>query len=174
MRFFLLISLYLFSQVAYALSYTLEVTEQELQEKIATMMPIERTQFLITVTLTDPAIELIQESGEIGVFINVKVSAPGGIYGQGRGKVVGTLSYEAAKGAFYFKRPRITHLELDQVPKVYTKNIQQIAQLTAAQALSVFPVYVLNEEELPQRLAKSRLESVQVVGKSLEVVLRLF
>jgi len=162
------------SQGAWGLSYTLTMTEQELQEKVASMMPFKQTQFFITVTLSDPKVELIKESDEIGVFTQVKVSAPGGIYGKGRGKVTGRLSYDASKGAFFFKNPKIVSLELDQVPKEYVSNIQLIAQVTATQAMSVYPVYILNDDDQSQKLAKSRLESVEVKGETLNVVLRLF
>ncbi len=174
MRVYLLFVLLMLSQGAFALSYTLTMTEQELQEKVASMMPFKQTQFFITVTLSNPKVELIKESNEIGVFTQVKVSAPGGIYGMGRGKVTGTLSYDAAKGAFFFKNPKIVNLELDQVPKEYVKNIQLIAQITATQAMSIYPVYILSDKNSSQKFAKSRLESVEVKGDKLHVVLRLF
>ena len=174
MRVCLLFMLLILSQGVFALSYTLTMTEQELQEKVEAMMPFKQTQFFITVTLSDPKVELIKESNEIGVFTHVKVSAPGGIYGKGRGKVTGTLSYDASKGAFFFKNPKIVNLELDQVPKEYVKNIQLIAQVTAAQAMSVYPVYILNDENQSQKFTKSRLESVEVKDEELHVVLRLF
>lgn len=174
MKVILLFVLLMVSQGVFALSYTLTMTEQELQEKVTSMMPFKQTQFFITVALSDPKVELIKESNEIGVFIQVKVSAPGGIYGMGRGKVTGTLSYDASKGAFFFKKPKIINLELDQVPKEYVNNIQLIAQVTATQAMSVYPVYILSDDNLSQKLAKSRLESVEVKGEKLHVVLRLF
>ena len=174
MRICCLFVLLILSQGAFALSYTLTMTEQELQEKVASMMPFKQTQFFITVTLSDPKVELIKESNEIGVFTQVKVSAPGGIYGTGRGKVTRTLSYDASKGAFFFKSPKIVNLELDQVPKEYVKNIQLIAQVTATQAMSVYPVYILSDNNQSQKLAKSRLESVEVKDETLNVVLRLF
>ena len=170
----MLFVLLILSQGTYALSYTLTMTEQELQEKVEAMMPFKQTQFFITVTLSDPKVELIKESNEIGVFTHVKVSAPGGIYGKGRGKVTGTLSYDASKGAFFFKNPKIVNLELDQVPKEYVKNIQLIAQVTATQAMSVYPIYILNDENQSQKFTKSRLESVEVKDETLHVVLRLF
>lgn len=77
-------------------------------------------------------------------------------------------------GAFFFKNPKIVSLELDQVPKEYVRNIQLIAQVTATQAMSVYPVYILNDDDRSQKLAKSRLESVEVKGETLNVVLRLF
>ena len=174
MRVCLLFMLLILSQGVFALSYTLTMTEQELQEKVEAMMPFKQTQFFITVTLSDPKVELIKESNEIGVFTHVKVSAPGGIYGKGRGKVTGTLSYDASKGAFFFKNPKIVNLELDQVPKEYVKNIQLIAQVTATQAMSVYPIYILNDENQSQKFTKSRLESVEVKDETLHVVLRLF
>ena len=162
------------AQSSFAFSYTLEISESELQEKVSAMMPMKKKNMFVAVTVSDPKVDLIKESNEIGVFTHVKVSAPGGIYGKGRGKVTGTLSYDASKGAFFFKNPKIVNLELDQVPKEYVKNIQLIAQVTAAQAMSVYPVYILNDENQSQKFAKSRLESVEVKDEELHVVLRLF
>ena len=50
-------------------------------------------------TISDPKVDLIKDSNEIGVFTNVEVIAPGGIRGAGRANIKGILSYDAKKGA---------------------------------------------------------------------------
>ena len=100
-RSIMFVFLSLLSQFAVALDYTQEITEQEIQEKISAFMPIEKKKYFVTVTLSNPIIDLLKESDEIGIRANIDASAPGGIKGSGEVMIKGTLDYEPKKGEFY-------------------------------------------------------------------------
>ena len=96
--------LLLSSYQAMALSYTVEISEEELQEKIAAMMPLEKKKFFVTVIFSHPKIELAESANEIGIYSQMDIAAPGGIKSTGNTKITGALSYDAAKNEFYFKK----------------------------------------------------------------------
>jgi len=60
------------SQVASALSYTMEITEQELQQRVTAMMPIQVTKPPITVVFLDPKVRLLKDSDEVAVSSPLK------------------------------------------------------------------------------------------------------
>lgn len=162
------------SQLAMAFSYTLEISEEELQEKISKMMPMEKKKYFVTVILSNPDVNLADGNNEIGVFSHVKVIAPGGIQGTGKVSIVGSLRYDADKGVFFFNDPEIVNIEVDDVPEKYLPNIKNIAQSVAGKVLATRPVYKLNDDNLKHKLAKSVLQSIKVEKSKLLVELSAF
>jgi hypothetical protein len=161
------------SPLSLALSYNLEITEDELQEKVDAMMPLEKNKLFITVILSDPDINLIEGENKIGIFSNIKVLTPVGS-GTGKTYITGTLSYEPEKGAFFYKDPKIKDLEIDKIPKEYIPKVKKIAQKLAKKILKKKPVYKLKDDTLKQKLANSMLKSVSVKDKTLLLELSVF
>ena len=75
--------------------------------------------------ISNPKIDLIKESDEIGLQANIDVIAPGGIKGGGEITIKGTVDYDANKGEFYFKNPTVVSLAIDKVPE----NIPEISEM---------------------------------------------
>ncbi len=156
-----------------ALTYTVEITEAELQEKIEAMMPLEKNKLFISVILSDPDITLIEGNDEVGIFSNIEVVTPVG-KGKGKAYITGTLSYDPEKGAFFYKKPKIDRLEIDKVPEKYIPKVKKIAEKLARKILKKKPVYKLKDDTLKQKLAKSLLQSVSVKDKVLLLELSVF
>ena len=173
-KIILIAALILYAQVALAFSYTLQISEDELQAKVSDMMPIEKKKFFITVILSNPHIDLAVGNNEIGLFSHIEILAPGGIKGEGKAKISGSLSYDSEKSEFYFKNPKIVNLQSENIPPNLLPKVKQIAQLAASQFLSVRPIYKLTDKNLKQRLAKAVLQSVKVEKNHLLVGLSLF
>lgn len=174
LRLFIALLLLSASQVATALSYTLEISEQELQEKIAAMMPLEKKKFFVTVIFSHPKVELAENANQIGIYSQLDIAAPGGITSTGSTKITGTLSYDAAKSEFYFKNPAVVEMKIGKVPELYVAAIKEIAQLIADKMLATMPVYKLKGGDLKHDMAKAMLKSVVVENKQLLVELELF
>jgi len=66
-RSIIFILLSVVSQVVFALEYIQEITEQEIQKKVSTLMPIEKKKYFVTVKISNPEIDLIKETDEIGI-----------------------------------------------------------------------------------------------------------
>lgn len=174
LRSILLIILMSASQLAMAYSYTLEITGQELQNKISSMMPMERKLLVVSVIISEPKVTLIKESNKIGIFTHIAVIAPDGAKSTGRVSFTGTLNYDANQGAFYFHNPVIEKLEIDNLPEQYAADMQQITQLAVSSAMAAYPVYKLQNDDLRQKYVKSVLESIAVHDGKLVVTLKAF
>jgi hypothetical protein len=173
-KLILALGLMLTSQLSSAFSYTLEITEDELQSKVTAMMPMEKNKFFMTVVLSNPDVDLAVGNNEIGIFSHVDVVAPGGIKGTGRTKMTGTLSYDSEKKEFFFKNPKIVSLEADNMPPAFITKAKEIAQIAVSNFLSTRPVYKLSDENLKDKLAKAVLKSVKVENNLLFVELSAF
>lgn len=162
------------SQLAMAYSYTLEISEQELQNKISSMMPMERKLLVVSIIISDPKVTLIKDSNKIGIFTNLAVIAPDGAKSTGRVSFTGTLNYDPNQGAFYFHNPVIEKLEIDKLSDQYSADIKQITQLAVSSAMAAYPVYKLQNDVLRQKYVKSVLESIAVNDGKLLITLKAF
>lgn len=174
LRAIIALFLLLSSHAAMALSYTVEISEEELQEKVAAMMPLEKKKFFVKVIFSHPKIELAQNANEIGLYSQMDITAPGGITSSGQTKITGTLDYNQTTNEFFFKNPAIVDMKIGKVPEFYTETIKEIAQLIVSKTLASKPVYKLKGGDLKHDLAKTMLKSVMVENRQLLVELELF
>lgn len=162
------------AQFSFSFSYTLEITEPELQEKVSVMMPMEKKKWFVTVKISEPIVDLIKDSNEIGVSTNVEVLGPGGMQSAGRANIKGTLIYDAVKGAFFFHNPTVVNLNVDKLPGKFAPKVKQIFQLAISSAMSRYPVYQFKEDEIKHKLAKATLKSIAVKNEVLYLTLGMF
>jgi hypothetical protein len=168
------ICLTLVSQMVVALDYTHIITEQAIQEKVAALMPIKKKKYFITIKISNPKIDLIKETDEIGILANIEAKAPGGIKGKGEVKIKGTLEYAPEKGEFYFKDPTIISLVINNVSANIMPKIQDIAQASLSKAMAVYPVYKFKDNNFKHKLAKAVLKSLKVENEQLLLTLGVF
>ncbi len=171
MRLIICTALILASQLAHALSYTIEITEDELQSRLAAIMPMERQQLFLTVIISEPDIDLSVGNNEIGVASKIEIMAPGGMKGSGSAMMTGSLDYDPEKHAFYFRNPNIVRLESKDIPPETLPQIKGIAQAAASKILSTQPVYTLSGDDLKHTVARSMLKSIKVENSKLLIEL---
>ena len=174
LRFLLSCTLLLSSHSALAFSYTMEIPENEIQQKVAAMMPIQKTKFLMTVVLSDPKVSLIQESNEVAVSSPIDITAPAGINGSGFVKIQGSVSYDAKSGEFFLRNPTIIEFEVKGLPAKYQSQIKLVVQSALESALATRPIYKLKDDNLKQKFTKAILKSVTVKGRKLLIELGAF
>lgn len=162
------------SQVASALSYTMEITEQELQQRVTAMMPIQVTKPQISVVFLDPKVRLLKDSDEVAVSSPLELAVAGVLKVSGYVNVKGTLRYEATTGEFFLKNPVISEMEVKNLPEKYQPKAREAAQLAIEKTMATRPVYKLQDNHLKQRLAKAVLQSVDVKNEKLLVTLSVF
>ena len=150
------------SSSVYAFTYNLEITEQELQEKIQQKMPIQKTKYFVTVTLSEPKVVLMNGSDRIDIESNIKALIPGDITAKGRGNIEGTIEYVQQSGEFYFTNPEVRSLNIENVAVKYQASIRKVADIAAKSALKRFPIYRFKDDNLKQELAKAVLKAVHV------------
>lgn len=174
MKQFLTIALLLSSSLSWGFSYTLEMTEQQIQQKIDALMPLKKKQLFFLITLTGAKVDLIEGKNEVSLFSQIQVDAPNNIRATGRAEIGGTLIYKAKEGAFYLHNAVVKTLEVDQLDKSLMPTVKQLAQGAISQSLSKHPVYQLNDEDLQQKLAKTTLKSIRVENEILKATLSPF
>lgn len=159
---------------ATAFSYTLGLTEQELQAKADQMMPLQKKKFFVTTTLTNPVIALLNSSNKISLSADVAVQAAGNINGSGSVTFNGALRYDNKSGSFYFDDLEITSLNIKQLSPAVLPKIKSSLQGVAQKVLATQPVYTFNDKNLKHQLAKSALKSILVKDQKLIIELGLF
>lgn len=160
-----------------ASAFTHEITEAELQQKIALAMPYEIKKPLYTLMLSDPSIDLHNVDGNIKVITQAKLDMPSLKMANslaGRVEFIGQLAYEPSSTSFYLKKVVIKRIDWDGVPENYQAGLQLVAQLTASKILSSKPVYVIKGDSMKARFAKSFLQSVAVNDGKLILTMEIF
>jgi hypothetical protein len=173
-RLLLGIAFTLYSTFVCAFSYTLELSEDKIQKKAESMMPLKKKKFFITTTLTEPVIDLIASTNEINLTSNVNVKAPGNISGNGKVSFTGSLRYESDSGSFYFDNLKVNSLDIDAIPQKVIPKIKGVLELLAKRVLATKPVYKFKDDNLKHKLAKAALKSIKVTNETLFVELGVF
>ena len=155
--------------------FVIELTEQELQEKFSQSIPYKKNYlFIVDVFLSNPRLELIEESNRVKVGLDVTLNIiinndpfAGSI------DVSGGVRYSNTNGSFFLDNPQIEALNISGVPAEYTDQ----ASVHLENALSAYyaerPIYTLNNFESDQVLAKMVLKTVEVNDKKLLLKLGL-
>lgn len=159
---------------SFGFSYTVRLTEDQLQAQIDTIMPIEKKQLMTTIRIFEPQLELVPDTNQIGIAVSLEAIAPGGLKGAAHGRLLGSIRYEKEQGAFYISDPELAHLHFKRVPDSLNKEITRVVQLALVQALNRYPVYRFNDKDGRQKMAKSMLESVTVDDEVLLIKLKPF
>lgn len=165
--------LFSLTQWASALSYTIEVPKQIIEDQISLHMPLEKKLPLAVIRLSEPKLELLEASNEVSLFLNVDVVMLKGFKGSGRGELVGSVDYRPEEGAFYLVNPRIVNLSIDHVPGFVMPQISQATRLLLDRSFASYPIYRLDENDPKHKMAKASLKKVSVSHDTLLLTLGL-
>jgi len=169
-KFLILCIMSLMANVALAFSYTLELSEADLQTRITSVQPIQQQRFGVTVTFTDIKIGLIPVSDEISFLSPLDVIIPSNLKATGAVTMRGKLRYDENLGEFFLDAPVIDDIKVDGVTSSMLAQIKPITQFAAHTILAKHAIYKL-DNTLKQKLAKSLLKSVDVKDKKLFIIL---
>ena len=164
-----------FPFLSYAkLTYTLEYTTEELQEKITPLFPYTIQRPFITLLLSNPVISLKEGQDHIGFKITLQlqfrnVTSPNGIM-----EITGKLRYEATQGALFLDETQIQSLEIQGISPPILSQITQLLNAPQFQEhLSKRPIFSLKEDNTKHQLAKLFLKAVLVKNGKLILELEL-
>jgi hypothetical protein len=160
----------LMANAAMAFTYTLELSEADLQTRITSLQPIKQQKFGITVIFTDIKIGLIQIFDEISFSSPLEIHGPSGLKASGAVTMRGKLRYDENLGEFFLDAPVIDDFKVDGVTGSLLAQIKSITQFAARTILAKNAIYKL-DNTLKQKLVKSLLKSVDVKNKKLFIVL---
>lgn len=173
-QWLLIIFLLLNSASELAFSYTIELSESEIQERVEAMMPLEKKKLFVTTILTNPIIDLMESNNALGLSTDVAIKVPGNIVGRGHVSFTGTLRYDNDSGAFYFDNLKVVSLDVKKLPPKTLPKIKKILESVAKKYLAKKPVFRFKDNNLKHKLAKSTLKSIAVDNENLVIELGLF
>jgi hypothetical protein len=162
------------SQTSLAFTYTVEISEQELQEKLVAMMPLKKKAFIVDVVISKPVINLLKTTNKIAITADLDFSAGSKLKGHGTTQIEGSLIYNSAKGTFHISKANIVSLNVDNLLKKYQSPVKKLAQKAIRNLLTVYPVYTLKDDSLRDSMAKAVLSSVDVENETLILTLKAF
>jgi len=145
-----------------AFSYTLELSEKDVQVRVEEKMPIEKKKYFITVIVSNPKIEFSSASEKIGIDSDIQVKLPGGFVSNGEAYIEGGVTYKSKQGEFFLIDSEVKKVSFDKLPKKFEADVIKIVDLTTKKVLGKTPVYKFKDNNLKHKLAKSTLKSVHI------------
>lgn len=170
---FLLFLLLFISGVHYAQAWTIELSEDELQEKISRALPIEKNKLLFTIVVSSIDVELKEGSDRVGLIADMEIKTPHLSTGKGQAYIDGKLAYNKADGSFYFHESEVKQISFENVPDKYQEVVRSIFQRAIRRRLAKTPVYQLKQNTTKHQIARTLLKSVKVIDQKLILELGL-
>ncbi len=174
MKLILSVTLLLVSTSGYAFTFVKEISEHELQRRVEQMMPLEQKTLFATISVFEPVVDLHDVDNKVGLHARVQTIAPNGMKSNGNVGLSGTVVYEKTEGAFYIKEAQIQTLIIKGLTEQASGLIKPYLQAVISSVLQSNPVFVLDDKDAQQRLAKSSLQSVEVKDEKLRIKVKAF
>ena len=153
----------------YAPDLAIELTEQELQTRLAARFPIQNCGLIIVcLDVTSPQLKLIEGSDRVALAAEISATL-------GQRRYPGTLAfsgkvrYVAADGNFFLDDIAIDRLDLTGVPTQYTEILRSRGPSVLRSVLSTRPIYTLKTDTAQQQLIRLAVRDVRVVNGKLRV-----
>ncbi len=139
------------------------VTADQLTAELAARFPQRRCLLAVAcATLADPTVRLV--NGDPRIFVSVRASPEIGEQSLGEGtiEVAGKPRYEPASGAFFVDEPAVLRADFPGVAKSAVDQAALLSREFLADYLKRTPVWVLDERDGQQAMAKLLLREVSV------------
>ena len=160
------LSSFLIPQTAFSFSYTIKISESEIQQKVTALQPLKLEKRFISIVLVAPIVRLLEITNEVSINSPIDVIVLNQIRHSGTTSIRGQLRYDSKNGEFFLDKTVVDNIKVIGLPEKYTDDVKQITQLAADKVLTKYPVYKL-DNSLTQKLAKSLLLSVVVKDKNM-------
>ncbi|MBF1236151.1 MAG: DUF1439 domain-containing protein [Lautropia mirabilis] len=153
----------------------LRFTGPQITRQLAPSFPLRRCLFgeLACVRLTRPVVRM--QANDPRIFVSVDVGfqpVPGQASQSGSARVAGQPAYDPQAGAFYLKRPQLLDFSMEGVPPDQGRMVANvISGMLADEFFSEQPLWVLDESDPRQAMARLSLRSVAVQQGALVVTL---
>jgi Protein of unknown function (DUF1439) len=153
----------------YAPNLAIELTEQELQTRLAARFPIQNCALIVAcLDITTPKLTLAEGSDRIALAADLSATLLARRY-TGTLAFSGKVRYVAQDGEFFLDDIEIHRFELDGVPPKYTEILRNSGPTVLRSVLSTRPIYTLKGDTTQMRLARLAVADVRVVNGKLRV-----
>lgn len=153
----------------YAPDLSIELTEQELQTRLAARFPIQNCGLIIVcLEVTSPQLKLVEGSDRIALAADLSAAV-------GQRRYPGTLAfsgkvrYVAQDGDFFLDDIEIDRFDLTGVPAHYTEILRSRGPALLRGVLSTRPIYTLKGDSTKERLVRLAVRDIRVVNGKLRI-----
>jgi len=155
--------------------YVFRFTENQLQEKLDTKLPLTKSYFIIfQVTLDHPRITLINGSKRVNagldIILNIRLNNEKRPLG-GSLDVSGGVIYLPDKGQFFLTDPLIENLSIQGIPENFTEKANIVLTKALAEFYTAHPIYTLRRTDVKRAVAKLVLKDVVIEKNELVATL---
>jgi hypothetical protein len=150
---------------------TYTVGAAELTREAAARFPQRRCLLgLACVTLADPQVRL--RNGDPRLFLSARATPDVGAQALAEGtiEIAGKPRYDPTQGAFFMDAPEILRVEFPGLPQATVASVVELTRGLLIDYLRQMPVWVLDEKDSQQALAKLVLREVEVRDGVLRLV----
>jgi Protein of unknown function (DUF1439) len=155
----------------YAPGLAIELTEEELQARLAARFPIQNCALsLICLDIPTPRLKLLEGSDRIALD-GVIDAVLGPRRYPGTLSFSGKLRYVEAEGSFYLDDITIEQFDIVGVPTHYTEILRLRGPNLLRSVLAARPIYTLRNDNTKERLARFAIGDVRVVNGKLRISL---
>ena len=146
-------------------NYVITIPEHHLQQEFDRNLPIRKNYlYIFDVTIYNPRIDLIKETGRIlaGLDVHVDIKIDGVKPIDGSVNASGILKYVPKEGAFYLKSPKVEKMSMRGVEDKHLAQTRSLVEQTLTNYLNKHPVYKLKTNDINHVAAKMALKHVKV------------
>jgi len=156
---------------AHAQRRTIVLTASQLTAQAAAKFPQRRCLLgLACITMADPTVRL--KEGDERLFFTSRASPEVGarLLEGGIIEVAGKPRYDPSRGAFFIDAPEVLRMDFAELPLAYRGTATELSRGLLVDYLRQTPVWVLDEHDAHQALAKLVLRQVEVRNGTLRLV----
>ena len=157
---------------ARAQQHDYEVSPEEMTRQAAGHFPIRRCALgVVCVTLSEPRVGLPAGDERIHLSTRVRPELGSQVFDTGEVEIAGKPRYEPDRGAFFLDGARVVDSRFPGLGQSQARTVSELASGLLAESLRKEPIYVLDDADARQALARLVLREVRVRdGKLLLVV----
>ncbi len=162
------------SHLAWSLSYTLNLSESELQSALDKKQPFTKKKVLYKLNLQKAELDLHESENRLSLSSEFSFSTLASEPVKGECRLSGRLVYKAKQSSFYLQDVELNSLRIDGISDKQLAKMSPVADLALKKLIASRALYTLKEDDIKQKLAKASLDSVKVNNKSLQLQFSLF
>ncbi len=117
---------------------------------------------LACVVLRSPVLQMRKGDPRLYVEFDAQFLAAGQSLGQGTAQVAGVPRYDKSQGAFFIAKGQLLDLQIEGLPATQSRLAAQLLTEVLADELSRHPIWVLDESDPKQAMARLTLRQVRV------------
>nr|WP_255606003.1 DUF1439 domain-containing protein [Thalassolituus sp. ST750PaO-4] len=145
-----------------------------MQQQLDSQMPLTQSQGMVTLTLSNPKLDLLPSGNRLSLQTNAVIATSIGLQSNGQLTVEGKIRYDKASYSFFIEEPVIRQLDIDGLAPALQPQLISLAQKALTPALTKQPVYTLSDQDMTEAMARMMLKSLTISDADVVLVMSPF